>query len=131
MKKELLSFKNLLKFILIILFLLSISFIVEYNVKEYDKQKKNISNVVQESYSFLKDINAEEISNTSVFKNELKINPEYASKDIEKEKFLEMLDGNREALMLLSMDRLKKLDKYYDKVIEENNKIIKKMKSEM
>jgi hypothetical protein len=80
MKKELFSFKNLLKFILIILFLLSISFVVEYNIKEYDKQNKNETNVVKESFIFLKDLNATEVENSSSFEAQTDINNEIIKK---------------------------------------------------
>ena len=80
MKKELFSFKNLLKFILIILFLLSISFVVEYNIKEYDKQNKNETNVVKESFIFLKDLNATEVKNNSSFEAQTDINNEIIKK---------------------------------------------------
>nr|MCR5483087.1 aryl-sulfate sulfotransferase N-terminal domain-containing protein [Bacilli bacterium] len=73
MKKELLSYKNLIKFILIILFFLSISFIVQYNIKEYKKENDNTSSVIKESYLFLKDVNATEIENTNDFSSELKV----------------------------------------------------------
>lgn len=73
MKKELLSFKNLIKLILIILFLLSISFIVQYNVKEYNKLNKNDSNVYKESLLFLKDLNASEVVDVDEFKDEIKV----------------------------------------------------------
>ena len=45
------------------------------------------------------------------------------------ENFLEEIKGNEEALNMLSIDRLKKLEKYYDSVIEENEKKIKKLKA--
>ena len=48
---------------------------------------------------------------------------------INKKNFLEEIDGNVEALKLLSVDRLRKLEKYYDGVIKENEKKIKKLKS--
>jgi len=36
--------------------------------------------------------------------------------------------GNEEALNLLSIERLKKLESYYDEVIEKNNRIINNLK---
>ena len=63
MRKELLSFKNLTKFMLIILVLLSISFIVQYNIKEYERKNNNDTKVVKEKYSFLEGINASELTN--------------------------------------------------------------------
>ena len=46
-----------------------------------------------------------------------------------KKKFLKYIDGNVEALNLLSVDRLKKLEKYYDEIIKENEIKIKKLKA--
>ena len=47
---------------------------------------------------------------------------------IERKQFLKVLDGNEQALRMLSLDRLKKLEEYYDSVIEKNNKIIEELK---
>ena len=47
---------------------------------------------------------------------------------IDKKNFLEKINGNEEALSMLSIGTLKRLEKYYDNVIEENDKIIKKLK---
>ena len=48
---------------------------------------------------------------------------------IEKKNFLKEIEGNEEKLNMLSIDRLKKLEKYYDNVISENDKKIKKLKA--
>lgn len=48
------------------------------------------------------------------------------SKEAEREKFLDEIDGNREALNKLTIEQLKRLDKYYDAIIEENKLKIKK-----
>ena len=47
---------------------------------------------------------------------------------MDKKNFLEYIDGNVEALKMLSVDRLRKLKEYYDGVIENNNKIIENLK---
>ena len=44
---------------------------------------------------------------------------------------LEYIDGNVEALKMLSVDRLRKFIEYYDGVIEENDKIIEKLKKDV
>ena len=46
----------------------------------------------------------------------------------EKNKFLEEINGNSEALNMLSIERLKKLVQYYDEIIKQNDKNIKKLK---
>ena len=79
-------------------------------------EDKNINNTVVNNVkekSFLDDIN---VNNTV----------EKINKENEREKFLEMIEGNREALNKLSIAQLKKLDKYYDKIIEENQLKIQK-----
>lgn len=43
--------------------------------------------------------------------------------------FLKEIEGNEEKLNMLSIDRLKKLEKYYDNIIAENDKKIKKLKA--
>ena len=47
----------------------------------------------------------------------------------EKKNFLEEINGNIEMLNILSIDRLMKLEEYYDSVIAENNRKIKKLKA--
>lgn len=84
-------------------------------------EDKNINNTVVNNVkekSFLDNI---KIDNVDVNNTVEKIN-----KENEREKFLEMIEGNREALNKLSIAQLKKLDKYYDKIIEENQLKIQK-----
>ena len=64
------------------------------------------------------------------FFNNIKVDPSNVDKVVDKKKFLEYIDGNVEALKMLSIDRLRKLKEYYDGVIEENNKIIEKLKKD-
>lgn len=42
--------------------------------------------------------------------------------------FLKEIEGNEDALRMLSIDRLKRLEKYYDNIIEQNNEKIKRLK---
>ncbi|MBQ2835751.1 MAG: hypothetical protein IJE68_02825 [Clostridia bacterium] len=63
------------------------------------------------------------------FLNGLKIDIDVSTQVKEKIKFLEEIDGNAEMLSKLSIDRLKKLEQYYNGIIEENDKIIKKLKA--
>lgn len=62
------------------------------------------------------------------FFNDIKVDTSDIDKYMGKKNFLEYIDGNTEALKMLSIDRLKKLKEYYDGVIEKNDKIIKKLK---
>lgn len=61
------------------------------------------------------------------FLNEIKINPKEIDLISKKDNFLKQINGNEEALNMLSIERLKKLEKYYDNIIIENAEKIKKM----
>ena len=63
------------------------------------------------------------------FINDLKIDAKLANTVIEKNNLLKSIEGNEEALKMLSIDRLKKLDEYYNNIIEQNNEKIKKLKN--
>lgn len=53
-----------------------------------------------------------------------------ANQEIERKKLLKRLEGNEKALNMLSVERLKKLEAYYNSIITQNNeKIIKLKKS--
>ena len=63
------------------------------------------------------------------FINEIKVDTKEVDKVIKKDNFLKEIDGNEEALNMLSIERLKKLEEYYDDIISENEKKIKKLKA--
>lgn len=63
------------------------------------------------------------------FFEDLKVDSADIDNVINKKNFLEEIDGNVEALKLLSVDRLRKLEKYYDGVIKQNDEKIKKLKA--
>lgn len=65
----------------------------------------------------------------SDFIDNIKIDTKVVDSVIDKKNFLEEIKGNEEVLNMLSIDRLKKLEKYYDSVIAENEKKIKKLKA--
>ena len=65
----------------------------------------------------------------SDFIDNIKIDTKVVDSVIDKKNFLEEIKGNEEVLNMLSIDRLKKLEKYYDSVIAENEKKIRKLKS--
>lgn len=60
--------------------------------------------------------------------NDLKVNSETTNIMVERNNFLKRVEGNEDALKMLSIDRLKKLEKYYNNIIEQNNEKIKKLK---
>ena len=62
------------------------------------------------------------------FKNEIKVDANVANTIIERNKFLKQIDGNEAILNMLSTERLYKLEKYYNNIIEQNEQKIKKLK---
>lgn len=82
-------------------------------------ENNNDANNVKER-NFLDDIRIKNIDKINTV-NEF-------NKENEREKFLEEIDENRDALKKLSIEQLKKLDKYYDKIIKENQLKIKNTK---
>ena len=62
------------------------------------------------------------------FIDNLKSDSQIKDNIIERNNFLEEIKGNTEALDMLSIDRLRRLSKYYDEVIEKNKKIINDLK---
>ena len=67
-------------------------------------------------------------NNKSEFMNNIKVDSKIVDNVIERKKFLEYINGNEEALRMLSIDRLKTLSKYYDEIIKQNNEKIKRLK---
>lgn len=80
-----------------------------------EKNENNFSNSIQ--------VNAKE-----KFITELKVDSDKINLVSKKNNILEELKGNKEKLNMLSIDRLKKLEKHYDNIIEKNNIQIKKLK---
>ena len=83
----------------------------------------------KQDYSSIQEIkhtNNQAISKTNEdrFLNDIKVDNSVVSKEIKMRNFLEEIDGNKEALNKLSIDRLRKLEKYYADVIKENEKKI-------
>lgn len=60
------------------------------------------------------------------FKQEIKVDTSEIDALYLKKDFLKEIDGNAELLEMLSIDRLKKLENYYDEVIKQNELKIKK-----
>lgn len=77
-------------------------------------QEKSVNEITEEKPSFI---------------NDIKVDSKTVNTVIEKNNFLEEINGNEEALNMLSIDRLKKLEKYYDSIINQNNEEIKKLKA--
>jgi len=63
------------------------------------------------------------------FITEIKVDSDKVNAVQKKNNILEKLKGNKEKLNMLSIERLKKLEKYYDNIIEQNEIQIKKLKA--
>lgn len=82
-----------------------------------EENSANIKNDIEER-NFSEEIKVNNIDTSNTVNN--------INKEIEREKFLNEIDGNREALDQLTIEQLKRLDKYYDTIIAENKLKIKK-----
>lgn len=94
--------------------------------RNFEKNEENYNYIQEESINELKKDNY--IQNN--FCNNLKVNAKAKATNlvIERNLFLKEIEGNKEKLEMLSIDRLKKLEKYYNNIIEENDEKIKKLK---
>ena len=90
----------------------------------FGKQKNKNDNIDKEFPNEVKK------SSQNSFFNEIKSSIDNENVDTvdQKESFLKEIEGNEEMLNMLSIDRLKKLEKYYDEIIKQNDIKIKKMK---
>lgn len=90
-------------------------------------KKDNQDSSIQEqnNVNISESINEE---NKDSFITELSVDDKKINNVIEKKNFLQEIEGNEEKLNMLSIDRLQKLEKYYDSIIAENDKKIKKLK---
>ncbi len=90
-------------------------------------KKDNQYNSIQEqtNVNISESINDEK---KDTFITELSVDDKKINNVIEKKNFLQEIEGNEEKLNMLSIDRLQKLEKYYDSIIAENDKKIKKLK---
>lgn len=68
------------------------------------------------------------VQNNKKFLVEIKISDNKIFDIAKKKEFLEKINGNVEALNMLSIDRLKKLEQYYDEIIKQNDEKIKRLK---
>lgn len=107
---------------------------IEYKEGFISKIRRFFSTLFKKSRKEVKENQLNEIVKNATedfdkVKNEFfKVDSSDVNKAIDKKKFLEYIDGNVEALKMLSVDRLRKLKEYYNGVIEENNKIIENLK---
>ena len=104
---------------------------VEYKESLISKIKKSFkrnSEKNEEKHNYMKEESINELKKDNNMINDLKVNPKEINTVIKRNNFLKEIEGNEEMLKMLSIDRLKKLEKYYDNIIEQNNKKIETLK---
>lgn len=101
---------------------------INYNQSLIEQNKKKYNNVQEKSTNKVIEGKTEKRSNLI---SNIKVDSKIVNSVIDKKNFLEKINGNVELLNMLSIDRLKKLEEYYDSVIEENNKTIKKLRKKL
>ena len=88
---------------------------------------KKIFGKSEEQYNYVQEEHINGLKNENYLKNDivndLKVNVKATNTVIERNNFLRKIEGNEEALKMLSIDRLKKLERYYSDIIK---KIMKK-----
>ena len=94
--------------------------------KLFERKEEQYNYVQQEPVN---EIAEEKNERQSDFIDNIKVDTKVANSVTDKKNFLEEIKGNEEVLNMLSIDRLKKLERYYDSVFIENEKKIKKLKT--
>ena len=87
-----------------------------------EKSEKNINEEA------VNRINGQRQQINESFIEEIRIDDSKTVDAVKKKQFLDEINGNAEALNILSIDRLEKLEKYYDEIIRENAEKIKRLK---
>ena len=111
--------------------------IIEYKENFITKMKKFFKKLFERKEEQYNYVQQEPVNKIAEEKNErqsdlidnIKVDTKVVNSVIDKKNFLEEIKGNEEVLNMLSIDRLKKLEKYYDSVIEENEKKITELKA--
>ena len=117
---------------------------IEYKESFISKIKNFFKNLFgkkeeQNSYSYqenIDEIKQEKIeeeheldSNQNQFISNIKVDSNFNKQIVERNNLLKQFEGNEEVLNMFSIDRLKKLEKYYADVIKQNDEKIKKLKA--
>ena len=109
--------------------------LIEYKEGFISKIKKLFKKILgksEEHYNYMQQESINKLQKDNYLQNniinDLKVNTKEINIVIERNNFLKRIEGNEEALKMLSIDRLKKLEKYYNNIIEQNNEKIKKLK---
>lgn len=109
--------------------------LIEYKKGFISKIRNSFKRVFgksEEHYNYMQEESINKLEKDNYLRNniinDLKVDVKATNTVIERNKFLKRIEGNEEALKMLSIDRLKKLEKYYNNIIEQNNERIKKLK---
>lgn len=109
--------------------------LIEYKESFISKIKnlfKRIFGKSEEQYNYMQEEHINELKKNNYWQNniinDLKVNVKETNTVIERNNFLKEIEGNEEALKMLSINRLKKLERYYNDIIEKNNEKINKLK---
>lgn len=94
--------------------------------KLFGKDEQQYASMKKVSIESLDKLDKEEKQDK--FINEIKVDTKEIENVLKQDNLLKELNGNVEALNMLSIDRLRILEKYYDEVIKRNNTIIKNLK---
>ena len=108
---------------------------IEYKESFISKIKnffKRIFGKQEKQYNYIEErpINKIEKEKQDAFFNDIRVDTKVlVNTEFEKKKFLEEIKGDELKLNMLSIERLKILEQYYDSIIRQNNEKIKKLKS--
>lgn len=91
-----------------------------------NKNEKNINEELEQKTNEQDTIKNEQINKS--FLEKVKIDDSEMINVVKKKEFFDEINGNAQALNMLSIDRLEKLEKYYDEIIRQNNEKIKRLK---
>lgn len=99
-----------------------------YNIKEKLFSKNKFNN--QTSNEQLETNVEEQSSKDNNFREDIRIELKQSNNPQNKKDFLSEINGNVEKLELLSTDRLRRLEKFYDGVIAKNKMVISKLNND-
>lgn len=109
--------------------------LIEYKESFISKIKnlfKRIFGESEEQYNYMQEEHINELKKNNYWQNnisnDLKVNIKATNTVIERNNFLKKIEGNEEALKMLSINRLKELERYYNDIIKKNNEKINKLK---
>lgn len=106
--------------------------LIEYKESFISKIKKLFNRILgksEEDYNYVQQETTTKLKKDNII-NDLKVDTKATNIMIKRNNFLREIEGNEEALKMLSIDRLKKLENYYNNIIEQNNEKIRGLKKQ-